>query len=146
MTMPTLTVKKGEDGFYPVTSFGSLYRGLQVLYGDGKFHVELGEKHTYLFLLTDAKPVDEFAEDHKKLQGVPAYKDTVKYVALTEEQTEKYSDTTVEFVDYRADRIVRMEEMPNEIRKLKMTELSGGTQESFGAEAVFSKSLEDFFV
>lgn len=132
---PKLEVKKNPDGFYPITSFGSLYRGLQVLFGDQKFSVERGDKHTFLFLITDAKPVDQFAEDFHKLNSMETYKKTAKYVAVTDDQQEKYSNVTVEFVDYKADRIVRMSDLPNEIRKIKIAEFSGMNENAFGSSS-----------
>ena len=103
-----------------------------MLFSNQKFSVERGDKHTFLFLITDAKPVDQFDTDHNKLNNMTEYKKAVKYLAITEDQPQKYSDVTVEFVDFKADRIVRLSELPNEIRKIRIGEFSGMGDSAFG--------------
>ena len=120
---PHINVEPQQDGFYPVTYYDCLYSGLRQLFESGRIVDEKQGENTFIFLFSDAKPVDErdYGSAFDKIQGVPGFKNAVRYFGFAEEGTDKYNRNSVRFVDYKADRIIRVPEMPGEINKLQMT-------------------------
>ena len=120
---PNIQVKKKADGFYPVTSFRCLYRGLKYLFDNHKTDDGNQGKNTIIILLSDAKPIDEqeYEQDWEILKSCPNYKNALKYVVFTEEKQDKFNRNTVKFVDYKADNIIRTDFLTEEISKLQRT-------------------------
>lgn len=133
---PHLKVEPQEDGFYRVTSFSHLYSSLSYLFERQVINDSSQGKNTFIFLFSDAKPVD--AEESEKIleqiQTNTYYKNAAKYVAYVDEESDKYNKNTIRFVDYQAERIVRVADMPNEIGKLQMTLFSDFSSQSDNAK------------
>lgn len=120
---PHIKVEPQTDGFYSVTSFTCLYKGLKYLFENKKIMDKKQGKNTFVFLFSDAKPVDgnEYKEVLDSIQQCVEFKNSIKYVGFVEDEMDKYNKYTIRFVDYKADQIVRVSEIPGEIRKLQMT-------------------------
>lgn len=116
-----ITVEPKSNGFFSLTSFTCLYRGLHHLLEkkitDGK-----QGKNTFIILFSDAKPVDRkgYLKYVKEAESCPEFNNAARYVGFSEEESDKYSEETVRFVNCRADRIVSASEIPGEIVKLQM--------------------------
>lgn len=122
-----VVVEKGMDGFYPITSYSCLYSGLKQYFEKqaGRSYTgrtNEGDGSTYVVLMTDGKPTDpkQYEKERTQANNCMEFLKAVKYVAIADEQTEKYNDATISFVDFRAERIVRLSELPSEMRKLGM--------------------------
>ena len=75
-----IKVEPMEDGFYLVTSFACLYRGLQYLFSKKTIADEKQGKNTYIFLFSDAKPVDgkEYESVFEQIQNCIEFKNAAK--------------------------------------------------------------------
>jgi uncharacterized protein YegL len=127
-----IKVEPLEDGFYLVTSFASLYRGLKYLFTKKTITDEQQGKNTFIFLFSDAKPVDgkEYGDAFEEIQNCLEFKNANKYVGFVDEDSDKYNKDTIMFVDYKAEHIVRASEISNEISKLQMMYFSDFSSQS----------------
>ena len=120
---PVLKVEKHADGFYMLTSFTCLYEGITKLFKEK--YIDDGEDgiNTFVILITDGKAVDsdeyEFAYDQAK--ACSAFRKAAKYVGFADESADKYNQETVKFVEYQANRICSLIDLPMEINNLQMT-------------------------
>lgn len=126
-----IKVELQEDGLYLITSFGCLYKGLKYLFDSKKISDGKQGKDTFIFLFSDAKPVDkkEYNVAYEAIQNCTEFKNATKYVGYVEDDTDKFNRETVKFVDYKADHIVRASEMSGEISKLQLTFFSDFTSQ-----------------
>lgn len=129
-------VEPHEDELYPITSFGCLYIGLKYLIENNIITDEKQGKNTFIFLFSDATPVDEkeYNAAYEAIQDCAAYKNATKYVGYAEDESDMYNRDTVRFVDYKADHIVRASEMSGEIGKLQMAFFPDFTSQSDNAK------------
>lgn len=133
---PHIKVEPQADGLYFITSFDCLYKGIKNLFDTKKISDGKQGKNTFIFLFSDAKPVDEKAYHvaYEAIQNCTEFKNATKYVGYTEEDSDKFNRETVKFVDYKADRIVRASEISREISKLQMTYFSDLASQSDNAK------------
>lgn len=133
---PHIKVEPQADGLYLITSFGCLYKGLKILFDNKKISDGKQGKNTFIFLFTDAKPVDqkEYNAAYEAIQNCTGFKNAIKYVGYVEDDSDKFNRETVKFVDYKADHIVRASEMSGKISKLQMTFFSDFTSQSENAK------------
>lgn len=133
---PHIKVEPQADGFYLVTSFTCLYKGLKHLFENRKITDGKQGKNSFVFLFSDAKPVDgqDYTEAFEAIQHCSEFKNATKYVGFVEEESDIFNKDTVKFVDYKADHIVRASEMSEEIRKLQMTFFSDFSNQSDNAK------------
>lgn len=133
---PHIKVEPQADGLYLITSFGCLYKGLKYLFDNKKISDGKQGKNTFIFLFTDAKPVDqnEYNAAYEAIQNCTGFKNAVKYVGYVEDDSDKFNRETVKFVDYKADHIVRVSEISGEFSKLQMTFFSDFTSQSDNAK------------
>lgn len=133
---PHIKVEPQADGLYLITSFGCLYKGLKYLFDNKKISDSNQGKNTFIFLFSDAKPVDEkeYNAAYEAIQSCTGFKNATKYVGFVEDDSDKFNRETVKFVDYKADHIVRASEMSGEISKLQMTFFSDFTSPSDNAK------------
>jgi len=136
ISSPHLKVEPQADGLYLITSFGCLYKGLKYLFDNKKISDGKQGKNTFVFLFSDAKPVDEKAynDAYEAIQNCIEFKNATKYVGYVEDGSDKFNRETVKFVDYKADHIVRSSEVSGEIGKLQMTFFSDITSQSDNAK------------
>ncbi len=122
ITLPQIVVKQGEDGFYPITSYACLYDGMERVVKELSL---MGKKNNqnYLFLVTDGKAADsgEYMEQLENAKNCVAYKKAYRYVAIVGDDLEVLDSDTLCFVDYKADRIMKLVDLPSEISKFKLT-------------------------
>lgn len=120
---PCFKVEPQSDGFYPLTSFECLYKGLQSLFDNNEFDDGKQGENTLIYLFSDAKPVDSKTYENvfETMQNYPSYKNAAKYIAFVDEKEDKYNKHTIKFVDYKAEKIIQMIDIPGEISKLQMT-------------------------
>ena len=123
MDLPQLKVEPQEDGFYLLTSYSCLYKGLMYLFQKEKIQDGNQGKNTFIFLFSDAKPVDskKYADSYREIQQCVPFKNAEKYVAYADEESDEYNKNTVMFVDYKAEHIKRISGIAGEIGKLQMT-------------------------
>ena len=116
-------VEPQADGLYLTTLFSCLYEGLKDLFDNGKILDEKQGKNTFIFLFSDAKPVDEkkYNAAYETIQNCTEFKNARKYVAYAEDNSDKFNRDTIKFVGYEAEHIVNVSEVPGEIGKLQMT-------------------------
>ena len=136
MGAPHIKVEPQADGLYLITSFGCLYKGLKYLFDNIKISDGKQGKNTFIFLFTDANPIDqnEYNAAYEAIQNCTGFKNAAKYVGYVEDDSDKFNRETVKFVDYKADHIVRVSEMSGEISKLQMTFFSDFTSQSDNAK------------
>lgn len=123
ISAPHINVEAKTDGFYSVTYYDCMYNGLRQLFENGRIADEKQGENTFVFLISDAKPVDEndYRDAFDKIQRISGFKNAARYFSFAEEKSDKYNKNSVRFVNYKADRIIRVPEMPGEISKLQMT-------------------------
>ena len=133
---PHIKVEPQADGLYLITSFGCLYEGLKYLFDNKKISDGNQGKNTFIFLFSDAKPVDEkeYNATYEAIQSCTGFKNATKYVGYVEDNSDKFNRETVKFVDYKAEHIVRASELSGEISKLQMTFFSDFTSSSDNAK------------
>ncbi len=112
-------VEKGEDGFWPVTSYACLYRGLREILDERKAWREECER-LYIFLVTDGKPADtgEYAEEMELTANNSRYKKADRYVVFVGEESDRFREDMLHFVDYKADKILKLEDLTGEVSKI----------------------------
>lgn len=132
VSIPHINVEAQGDGFYPVTSFGCLYNGLKLIFENSSMWDGKDGKNTFVFLFSDAKPVDEKAYNaaYEDIQNNTSFRNSVKYFGYVEDGSDKFNRETVRFVENKADHIVRASEMSGEISKLQMTFFADFTSQS----------------
>lgn len=101
MTAPVFQVLSNSSGFYPMTSFACLYKGICKLLADD------WREQLYLILVTDGKPVDtgeytQFLEQAKSLEN---FRRAERYVALVGNETDMVNTDVLNFVGFQADKI-----------------------------------------
>jgi uncharacterized protein YegL len=123
VTVPKLEVKKNTDGFYQTTSYSGLYQGLKNLYDSNALEDGRQGKNTFFYFFTDGKPSDrwEYKNALEILQDCTAFKNAERYTAFVGEHEDKYKRSTIHFVNYQADHIMRAVSVPREIGRLQMT-------------------------
>ncbi len=136
MGAPHIKVEPQADGLYLITSFECLYKGLKYLFDNKTISDGKQGKNTFIFLFTDAKPVDqkEYNAAYEAIQNCTEFKNAAKYVGYAEDNSDKFNRETVKFVDYKADHIVRVSEMSGEISKLQITFFSDFASQSDNAK------------
>lgn len=124
---PNIKVEPKEDGFYPITSFRILYKGIQQILSSGKVSDDKEGKNTFMFLFSDMKPVDdaEYEEVFTGLQKHSVFGHTTRYAVYVDENEDIYNKETIRFVNCKAERVLRMTEIPREISQLQMTFFAG---------------------
>lgn len=124
-------VKANADGFYNLTSFQCLYKGLERSLGD----FNNSKSGLCLFLITDGKPADggEYTEVLERVKNMDAFRNSERYVALVGNDVNGMDNDVLEFVGYKADRIVNLNDAASTL--LKVSFLSGSNNSNNAAEA-----------
>lgn len=127
-----LKVEPHADGFYQFTSFACLYDGIRRMFETNAVSDGEQGRRTFIVLFSDARPVDEkeYSSAYQAAQQQPCFKNAARYVAYVEEKTDKYNKNTVQFVDFKAERIVHVSKIPGEMSLLQMTFFSGLSHQS----------------
>lgn len=114
--LPHLTVEAGPDGFYPVTSYAGLCRGLRDRFSEG-------ETWDYLFVVTDGRPADpeEYLAELEQLENDSGYRKACRYVVLTGDDSGSLKREILHFVDDQADRVIRLADLSNQLSGIRMT-------------------------
>ena len=81
------------DGLYLITSFGCLYKGLKYLFDNKKISDGNQGKNTFIFLFSDAKPIDEkeYNAAYEAIQNCTGFKNATKYVGYVEDDSDKFN-------------------------------------------------------
>lgn len=122
---PHMTVEAGSDGFYPLTSYAGLCRGLRELFQE--------EHYDHLFLITDGRPADaeEYTEELELLKNCSGYRKACRYVVLAGEDPGSLDREMLHFADDQADRVIPLADLSSELYRI-------------GMELQFSEDAEDY--
>lgn len=125
--IPNIEVKLQADGLYLTTSFSCLYRELKYLFDSKKITDGKQGMNTFIILFSDAKPVDreDYEAAYQAIQSCMEFRNAAKYVGYAEDGSDRFNRETVRFVDYKAERIVNVSEISDEISRLQRTLFSG---------------------
>lgn len=129
LVLPCLAVEADADGFYPVTSYAGLCRGLQDLFSEGK-------GCDYLFLVTDGRPADaeEYTEELELLKNDSGYRKACKYVVLAGEDPGSLEREILHFVEDQADHVIRLADLSSELSRIGMILDVSNDTEGLGEE------------
>lgn len=113
---PYVTAEAGPDGFYPVTSYAGLCRGLREL-------LEGGMSWDCLFIITDGKPADEgeYTEELEALRALEGYRRACTYVVLTEEDCGNLRRDLLRLADDCPDRVIGLSDLSSELSGIGQT-------------------------
>ena len=109
------------DGFYNLTYFQRLYEGIEKclsVFNNAKTKL-------CLLLITDGKPADsgEYTEVLERVKSMDSFRRAERYVALVGNDTNGRDNDVLEFVGFKADKIVKLHEVADTLRKVSF--LSG---------------------
>ena len=132
----SMKVEPHTNGFYRITSYNCLYSGLQNIISNNLMPDGKNGKNTYIFLYTDAMPIDakDYDAAYESILKNDTYKNAVKYVGYVvedgsymDDKSDMFNKETVRFVDHQAANIVNVSDLSTEINKLQMTLLCSAT-------------------
>lgn len=127
-------VKSNPDGFYNLTSFQCLYEGLERCLTLFNNENTIGKSKLCLFLITDGKPADsgEYTEVLERVKSMNAFRNAERYVVMVGSDNGMDNDV-LEFVGYKADKIVKLNDAASTL--LKVSFLSGSSGDDSSADA-----------
>ena len=130
ISIPNMGVVLQPDGFYSTTSYNELYRGIRFLLIKNYIADQKKGESTYMFLFSDAKPVDskEYDQAYNALQGMEFFKNSHRYFANVNDNLDIMTTDILKFVDYNGKQVIPAAEASQVISKLSV-ELSS---DSFG--------------
>ena len=113
-------VRSNSDGFYSLTSFRCLYEGMErclEVFGNEKNN---GKSRLCLFLITDGKPADsgEYTEVLERVKSMNVFRNAERYVALVGSDANGMGNDILEFVGYKADKIVKLNDAASALLKV----------------------------
>lgn len=134
MTAPVFQVLPNPSGFYAMTSFACLYKGICQLLADHSW------KRLYLILVTDGKPVDrgEYTEFLERAKSLEPFRKAERYVAQVGNETNLVNSDILAFVGLQADRIVPLARLSSLMSRIR-EEISGGGQSGTPYDRIFGK-------
>lgn len=108
-------VSPNSDGFYKMTSFSGLYSGIYDIFRKQ----QTGD--LCLFLITDGKPADsgEYTDALEKVKSLDAFRTADRYVALVNNDVNGMDHDVLEFVGFKADKILQLPDLSNTLSKVQ---------------------------
>lgn len=137
-------VKSNADGFYNLTSFQCLYEGMERCLAVFNNEKTIGKSKLCLFLITDGKLADggEYTEVLERVKNMNAFRNAERYVALVGSDVNGMDNDVLEFVGYKADKIVKLNDAASAL--LKVSFLSGSNNnDSLADTARYNKIFGD---
>ncbi len=114
--IPYFEVEAKWNGFYSLTSFYGLYRGIQT-------YLEKGQGQTgqlYIFLITDGKPADRgtYMERLERVKSMERFRKAKRYVVLVGNEKITTDNDILEFVEFQANKVIGLVDLSSEILKI----------------------------
>lgn len=124
-------IKANADGFYRLTKYQCLYEGVEnCLVGFNNSKTKL-----CLLLITDGKPSDsgKYIDVLERVKNMDAFRNSERLVALVDNEVNGMDNDILEFVGYKADKVVKLNDVVSAL--LKVSFLSGFNSGSNSANA-----------
>lgn len=119
ISSPQLRVASDNDGFYSLSSFTALFKGMKKLFESIPFRSEID--NAYIFLVSDGKSTD-FKDDAliQSVQQFPIYQKALKYFALAGDDVHQISEDAAAFTEGAESDVIGLEQLPDVVAKLQV--------------------------
>lgn len=119
VTSPILRIVPDKEGFYSLSSFNSLYNGMNELFNRMKY--DANRDCVFLFVASDGKATDiENDIIIHSLRNNPIYQNAEKYISLPDLEWQNVQNNVKQFVENNSSNAISLEQLPDLIAKLQV--------------------------
>lgn len=113
---PQFSVDKRSDGYYALTSFRCIYEGIENYIKNRK---DKDATHCF-YLVTDGKPVDslKYTEIMEQVKSTDVFRHAKRIAAVVEKDSNSVDKDLLEFVGYKADKVIELNHLSNEVEQM----------------------------